>query len=472
MGKIRDENDTRSDLGLHDGTANALAHLVSEIETARLYRGRGGELMRSAICRFIECLSLARLPLTVKQQVKLLDSVDACLKHPKEDVQEAAAAALGSLTRSYFPVGPSGPSDRLQKRVVNKYVDIVVTDDNPAAVRGYTLALGRLPKKLLAPSACVLDRILTCLADTARINSKVGNEGDAETRRNAILSIVGVVTEVGMTVASDNIDVTSNALVAMSREDVTTVFDSLLASMEDYNTDRRGDVGSWCRVAAMNGLVSLTLLVVAADGHVDNSDMWLFDQGLCVRVIGALLKQLSEKLDNVRLCAGSCLEQLLCSESPCLPYVPSRTILEEALGLARRRASTAEKEHINWANPAVTFPMAMKAACIDDFFEYIISGMVISVGGLTESVTKAATSAMLDWSRASKGGGMNSTNVAKLSEGKAKRVCHFWAHTGIHMYTYIYMRKSDISPLLFPFCDQCCLIGSSPRPIYSTQEGW
>ena len=47
-----------------------IAELVPSIEKARLYRGRGGEIMRSASCRMIECISLARIPLTVRQQVR------------------------------------------------------------------------------------------------------------------------------------------------------------------------------------------------------------------------------------------------------------------------------------------------------------------------------------------------------------------------------------------------------------------
>ena len=383
------------DLGVSDSIAESLAELVSEIEKARLYRGRGGELMRSAVARFIECLSLCRLPLTVKQQVKLLDSVDACLKHPKEEIQEVAAAALGALTRSYFPVGPSGPSDRLQKRVVDKYVDILCTEDNPAASRGYALGLGRLPKKLLAPNHQVLDTVINTLANAAKIDSKVGDEGDAETRRNSIASIVGVCTEVGLVATS----LTPNA-EPLSKDNVDVAFESLLASMEDYNTDRRGDVGSWCRIAAMKGLVALTLLAAsgedaACEVGVSGKGIY-FDEQRCVRVIGALLKQLSEKLDNVRLCAGTCLEKLLRNTDPTIPHIPSRSALEDALGLDQR-------DHINWANPTVTFPMVMRSACIGDMFEYVIAGMVISVGGLTESVTKSSTSALLEWTRGARG---------------------------------------------------------------------
>jgi len=49
----------------------SVVELVAGIEKARLYRGRGGEIMRSAVCRLIECISQAKVPLSVKQQVSL-----------------------------------------------------------------------------------------------------------------------------------------------------------------------------------------------------------------------------------------------------------------------------------------------------------------------------------------------------------------------------------------------------------------
>lgn len=43
--------------------------LVPKIEGSRLYRGHGGEFMRGAVCRLIECISMAKLTLSVKLQV-------------------------------------------------------------------------------------------------------------------------------------------------------------------------------------------------------------------------------------------------------------------------------------------------------------------------------------------------------------------------------------------------------------------
>ena len=46
-----------------------IVELVPRVEKARLYRGRGGEIMRYASCRLIECISLANIHMDVRQQV-------------------------------------------------------------------------------------------------------------------------------------------------------------------------------------------------------------------------------------------------------------------------------------------------------------------------------------------------------------------------------------------------------------------
>lgn len=47
-----------------------IAELIPAIEKKRLYRGKGGEQMRAAVCRLIECISIAEVPLTVPLQVR------------------------------------------------------------------------------------------------------------------------------------------------------------------------------------------------------------------------------------------------------------------------------------------------------------------------------------------------------------------------------------------------------------------
>jgi hypothetical protein len=308
-------------------------------------------------------------------QVRLLDSIDENLRHPNEGIQEAAGAALAALMRSYFPVRESGPSKRLQERVVDKYVKLVKTSNHPGETRGYSLALGALPKKLLSPSKTVLDDVISCLCSAGKYTAKVGKQSDAETRRNAIHALVAVTREVGFGASVDP------PTVGLCQGHVKQVFDALLLGLEDYNTDRRGDVGSWCRLSAMTGLEALTYLTVE---NIED------DTSLMTRIFGGLLKQLSEKLDNVRSCSGDIIERMLQSTTPFVPGLSFRSDLVSALQIG---ATT------NWSDAKVTFRRVLKVMNIPDFFHFVVTGLIISVGALTESVTKEAEEALIKWIR-------------------------------------------------------------------------
>ena len=53
------------------------------------------------------------------------------------------------------------------------------------------------------------------------------------------------------------------------------VFNTLLHGIQDYSTDRRGDVGSWCRIAALQGLETLTFLAVEASNSIPQDPLFL-----------------------------------------------------------------------------------------------------------------------------------------------------------------------------------------------------
>ncbi len=480
------EKPSKLDL-LSDEQKVEIANVVTRIEKARLYRGRGGEVMRAAVSRFIECLSKARIPLGVKQQVGLLDSLDVNLKHPNEDIQIAAAKALSSLMTEYFPVGSSGPSERLQNRVVRNYVKLVREEENPAATRGYTLALGHLPAKLLAFNKETLDLVISCLCQAANHKSTVGQQGDAETRRNAIQSIVRICETVGIGENHAQHLSDESPVVGIGINQTKQIFNCLLECTQDYNTDRRGDVGSWSRIAAMKGLVTLTLLSVKASdipqqlspdsqkASISSHELMVvpdfkvrvqssfesnaseavqesiaegrpyrvnqqqsskfemyFDDEICSLVLGSILKQLAEKLDAVRTQAGCCLELLLSGPSV-IPFTPRKQMLLEGLNLANHQPS----EHtMNWRNPDVTFPLLMRVINIDTFFHPIISGLVVSVGGLTESVTNSSSKAFLDYCRVLK----QTKLIGKLSKiGRCEYTCtYFWSDTFYQLLDHVY----------------------------------
>jgi hypothetical protein len=150
------------------------------------------------------------------------------------------------------------------------------------------------------------------------------------------------------------------------------------------------------------------------------SEDFLVDETICTRIIGAMLKQLCEKMDLVRSVAGGCLERLLLSTSPVVSFIPQKIVLIRAMNLNPYRKKEGSILTNNYAVPSIAFPMVVRAMNVDEFFEDIISGIVISVGGITESVVKYASSSLLEWvkilrQRKSTGG------IGRLGNGQSQK---------------------------------------------------
>lgn len=76
-----------------------MRNVVVKAEKARAYTGRGGEMVRAAMCRLIACQCLAGHALSRKAGLRLLQTVDECLRHPNDVIQSHALAALRALTQ-------------------------------------------------------------------------------------------------------------------------------------------------------------------------------------------------------------------------------------------------------------------------------------------------------------------------------------------------------------------------------------
>lgn len=424
IGGLDNMSSGTSGIFLEDEVLKDVAELVPRVEKKRLYRGKGGEQMRAAVCRLIECISIARVPLSVSQQVRLLDTIDACIPHPNEDIQEQATMALSQLLTFYFPIGRKGPSDRLQKRVVDKYVKQVTTSTNAAATRGFSMALGRLPSKLLAPSSAVLDKALACLCRMARPDTTIGTDKDAESRRNALVALARICRTVAVSPSGEDA-----CTVGLTDKQLGHVFAALLRGLDDYNMERRGDVGSMSRIAAMEGLVSIAK-TVCSSRDIDKISA-TFDVISCTKIVAGLLKQLSEKLDSVRSASGRCIVQILVDLDPViLPYVREK---EQVCSHLKIEDETNAMMHVNWSDAAVTFPLVTKCLDIETYSLHVLSGLIISVGCLTQSVSKEAGMALVQWLKSAP---LNS--IHRTGEGKhTKKVhlilaCMYPIHSQVH----------------------------------------
>lgn len=122
------------------------------------------------------------------------------------------------------------------------------------------------------------------------------------------------------------------------------MIDSLFLALDDYSTDNRGDVGSWVREAAMDGLERCTyilckkdssnqekatsLQIEKSDNSCDDQSRSYFDTSLANNLIGGIVKQAVEKMDKLRETAARILQRLLYNKTIFVPHIPYREVIE------------------------------------------------------------------------------------------------------------------------------------------------
>ncbi|KAK1380796.1 hypothetical protein POM88_027540 [Heracleum sosnowskyi] len=107
----------------HADKQKSIAGLVPAIEKARLYRGKGGEIMRSAVSRFIECVSLSNISLPEKIKHSLLDTLNENMRHPNSQIQNVAVEAFKHFVLAYLV--EEKPEDRDAEARVNAVKGLV-----------------------------------------------------------------------------------------------------------------------------------------------------------------------------------------------------------------------------------------------------------------------------------------------------------------------------------------------------------
>ncbi|XP_059312914.1 tubulin-folding cofactor D [Lycium ferocissimum] len=372
-----------------------VAGVVPAIEKARLYRGKGGEIMRSAVSRFIECISSARVQLTDKIKRSLLDTLHENLRHPNSQIQGAAVAAL----KSFIPAYIASPESKGFNAITSRYLD-QLTDPNVAARRGSALALGVLPFKFLGEG---WKDILRKLSAACEIEDNP-EERDVEARVNAVKGLVSVC-EI-LTETQDHSHEECISLYVFIKNEVMQI---LFKALDDYSKDNRGDIGSWVREAAIDGLERCTYILckrglkgfsskseqmeLGSVAQLDEKDVtnqmnFLFDENMATCLVGSIVKQAVEKMDKLRELAAKALQRILHNKSIFVPYIPHRERLEQIV---------PDEEDLKWGVPTFSYPRFLQLLGISCYSKYVISGLVISIGELQDSLRKASLSALLEF---------------------------------------------------------------------------
>lgn len=319
------------------------------------------------------------------------------------EIQIAAVSALSAVSSKCFHL----MSDKWQSnKVIDIYVKAVTTDPNPAAKRGSGLALGALHADLLCKH---LDHVIGALVLAATTIQANTDERDPEARKNAVVGLVGVLKTAGLKACYGEAEGDGELertfgdggqQAGLNRPQATSLFDALVQCTDDYATDSRGDVGSWVREAAMKGLETFTHIACTADAErgLLGAQGGVFDEGMGRRVASVMVKQLGEKIDRVRDCAGLILHSILSplpsSLMPIIvPWLPERKLLEDTF-LAPDGSWAAGGATDTGASVGI-FPRLAKLIDTPDYISPVLAGLVVSVGGITESLVKQSWSALL-----------------------------------------------------------------------------
>ncbi|KAL4422042.1 hypothetical protein ABPG77_004858 [Micractinium sp. CCAP 211/92] len=375
----------------------AAAEVIPAIDRGRLTRGKGGEVMRSAICRLAETTSAAGLPLSHEQQQCLLAQLRENLRHPAPEIQAAAAAALAAFAARYLPHA----AVEAQHALVAGFMAALRDSGSVAARRGGALALGALPRWLLHPRRSV---VVAALA-AATVPEAAPEERDAESRVNAARALARVAaTLLGLPAASGAataagppngeggaakgggagrpLDSRGSSTAELSDEELheacSCVLEPLLATLGDYSIDNRGDVGSWVREAGMDGLAALLPPLLPCAPRAPRL------LGLTQGALLAALRQAAERIARMREAAAACLQRLL--PAAAAAGVPlARELSAAVCGRPLEQFSNLE------ALPALAALIAHPA-----LQEPLLEGFTFSIGGLDSQLSTAAGDALAD----------------------------------------------------------------------------
>lgn len=343
---------------------DGIGRLVSVIRQKQQLRGMSGELMKLACSHLIEKCSLSKLPYHGTQTVDDWQQlIDECLCHEVNKIRSSAAQALSAFCLEYYCIDGSVVKEK-QTTLIANYTS-QLSASNEIIRMGHALALGLLPDFMLKGES---EKIISSLVACATITENTKKW--AESRKEAINALTSICTTIGIE-KEDN---------SSCWPFVRQILECFIEGLKDYTSDSRGDIGAWVREASMIGLQVITQCAVKADEN-------LLTPELVTTIMACISQQAVEKIDRTRGHAGHVFINLLYSD-PCIPNVPHRAKLENIFQEKKC------KESINWTAASDSFPLFTQLLHLPEFSYSVMLGLVVSVGGLTESLVKHSSAAL------------------------------------------------------------------------------
>lgn len=375
--------------------------IVSDIDTKRLYRGKGGDQMRIVVCRLIFDISVAKLKISKQVHNTYMDTIDENLRSNMEGIVKEAESALLKFSKVFHKKITDESASYVKKFLEKATSDTMITNR-----RGYTMAVSALSPALIVDN---LDKVLEILEKNSEIIKKKA-EDDPDLRNHAARGLLRVITRVDPKY--------------LTKERIMKVFNRLIYIMDDYSVDRRGDIGSIVRESGMYSLLELVKLYcpeketsIAEASEVVTYNPVNIENS--TKIIGMLLQQLVERIDKMRLISGSILQSIFDKHFDKLPDIPHKEELLHIFGnkYLRERVKKDQdqidtkfdvslvdttfldySENANlvyfWDIPQSVFSLIVPLMRHETYSYYILRGLCLSVGGITASTSDGCIKAI------------------------------------------------------------------------------
>ncbi|XP_064407047.1 tubulin-specific chaperone D-like isoform X2 [Halichondria panicea] len=360
---------------LGDDIIAQLLDIAPKLVAAKVFKGMTGEILIPAVLKYFERMSLCGLHTYTPVVVETWQSIiDDNIPHLDENIRLCAASALTQLCESHYCLYQDTVK-ATQSALVPRYISSL-TSDNHLDRMGFSLALRGLPLPLLQGQLePILDSLGKCIGDIEGVDTKF-----TESRRDAIYAVTSIATKVGV-----SSDVSCDVSCDLCPGNLEAVFEMLFTGLADYTVDGRGDVGALVREASMQGIGDVLLKIIDS-GHSE-----IITPEICRKAMCCLLQQANEKIDRTRGVALTTLTALVL-HTPTLPHIPHHTHLKEIF-------CKTDMDIVNWSVPQTTFPLTVQLLALPDYSYPTLLGLVISVGGLTESTVRQSSASLLSYLR-------------------------------------------------------------------------
>jgi len=422
---------------------NKILSVPRTLETKKLYRGKGGEIMRMSVNYLIRLVCEADLNMSEENILEFLEFLLDNLKHPNLDIQKDACGALKLIMNKidvYFK-NSAKEADSLVKEVevkVNEIIKNSVSEESIYINRGYTMSFSYFSDHLILGN---LDKILENLIYNSKFretkknesieekkanndsNNKIdgniynnNNKENANTNKTNTVNLndyetrrisVEALSEIAVRLANLSFDV--------FHKNIEKILENIFEGLKDYEIDKKlGDVGSKVRESAMKSLTNL-MICFAGKIYEKNEFANLFTKHVVVYLNG-LLKQLAEKLNKIRHTAGEALQSffynLTLKENEIInlknnnnnqknsfdeflkKVIPDYGLLRQIFLEDIKFNEVNQLFNMDWLEPSYSFKKIIRLLKNESYSFLVFEGIIISIGGLTEDVQRYSLNAI------------------------------------------------------------------------------